>query len=306
MKEKIFVVILNWNGIRETLSCLRSLERVSFSDFDFKVVVVDNGSNDDSVKKLNQARFKFNYELVKNHQNLGFAGGNNIGLGLALKQGADYVMVLNNDTLVDSDFLNNLVTVLKSKKNAGVVSPKIYFASGFEFHKNRYRKSELGKVVWYAGGRIDWANVMGINEGVDKVDRGQFSRRRTVDFATGCCSLFSAKALKKVGLFDENYFMYFEDVDLSLRLKKAGFGVFFEPQGIIWHKVARSSGIGSNLNDYFISRNRLLFGFKYAPVRVKGALLKESVRLLFKGRPWQKQGIRDFYLGRFGLGSWHK
>jgi len=306
MKEKIFVVVLNWNGAQETLSCLKSLEKASFSDFDFKVIVVDNGSDDDLVERLSQVNFRFDYELIKNHKNLGFAGGNNVGLDLALRQGADYVMVLNNDTLVDPSFLVHLAVVLRSEKNAGVVSPKIYFASGFEFHKNRYRKSELGKIIWYAGGKIDWANVIGINEGVDEVDCGQFSHRREVDFATGCCSLFSAKALRKVGLFDERYFLYFEDVDLSVRLKRGGFGIFFEPQGIIWHKVARSSGIGSDLNDYFISRNRLLFGFKYAPVRVKGALLKESVKFLVKGRPWQKQGVKDFYLGRLGLGSWHK
>ena len=98
--------------------------------------------------------------------------------------------------------------------------------------------------------------------------------------------------------------MYFEDTDLSQRLKLAGKKIVYDPSGVIWHKVAQSSGIGSNLNDYFTTRNRMLFGMKYASFRTKIALLRESVRLLISGRKYQKQGIKDFYLGRFGKGSW--
>src|SRR3989344_2902107 len=110
--------------------------------------------------------------------------------------------------------------------------------------------------------------------------------------------------LEKSGLFDEKYFMYYEDTDLSLRIKKNGFKLFYIPQAIVWHKVAQSSGIGSELNDYFITRNRLLFGMKYAKIRSRFALYRESLRLLSSGRKWQKKGVIDFYLGRFGKGSW--
>jgi GT2 family glycosyltransferase len=116
--------------------------------------------------------------------------------------------------------------------------------------------------------------------------------------------LLRSEALKDIGLFDEKYFMYLEDADLSQRLKKKGWEVLYAPKTEIWHKVAQSSGIGSDLNDYFITRNRLLFGMRYAKCRTKLALVKESFKLLLTGRGWQKIGVRDFYLGRFRKGSW--
>ena len=114
----------------------------------------------------------------------------------------------------------------------------------------------------------------------------------------------NTSALKDVGFFNEDYFMYFEDVELSLRMKEKGWQVIYAPGGVIWHKVARSSGIGSDLNDYYTTRNRMLFGLKYSSVRTKIALIRESGRIIIGGRKWQKRGIKDFYLRRFGKGSW--
>jgi len=99
--------------------------------------------------------------------------------------------------------------------------------------------------------------------------------------------------------------MYYEDIDLSMRIKKAGFEVLYIPSANVWHKVAQSSGIGSGLNDYFITRNRLLFGMRYAKLRTRFALYRESLRFLLSGRVWQRKGVLDFYLGRLGKGSWH-
>ena len=304
MKKKVTTIVLNWNGWKDTISCLESLSLVDTSSFDLEVLVVDNASNDDSIHKLEEYKKKFDFKLIKNASNLGFAEGNNVGLRYAISKGFDYAMVLNNDTLVDRKIFSHLLSAFEDNGGVGVVSPKIYFAKGFEFHKGRYSNSDLGKVIWYAGGKVDWNNVMGINLGVDEVDQGQFEEIKEVDFATGCSSIFSVPVLKKVGLYDKRYFMYFEDVDLSLRIKKAGYKVLFQPKGIVWHKVAQSSNIGSDLNDYFISRNRLLFGLKYAQLRTKIALFRESLRFLLRGRKWQKIGVRDFYLGKFGKGSW--
>jgi GT2 family glycosyltransferase len=304
MKKKVATVVLNWNRWKDTISCLESLSHVDAFSFNLEVLVVDNASSDDSIHKLEEFKKKFDFKLIKNAYNLGFAEGNNVGLRYAISKGFDYVMVLNNDTLVDRKIFSYLLSVFEDNRRVGVVSPKIYFAKGFEFHKERYSTRDLGKVIWYAGGKVDWDNVMGINSGVDEVDQGQFEEIKEVDFATGCSSIFSVSVLKKIGLYDKRYFMYFEDVDLSLRIKKAGYKVMFQPKGIVWHKVAQSSGIGSDLNDYFISRNRLLFGFKYAPTRTKMALFRESLRFLLRGRKWQKIGVRDFYLGKFEKGSW--
>ena len=114
----------------------------------------------------------------------------------------------------------------------------------------------------------------------------------------------SRNALEKVGLFDEKYFMYFEDTDLSMRLKRVGFRVFYVPRAVLWHKVAQSSAIGSSLNDYFITRNRMLFGMKYAPLRARFALLREALKFLLYGRNWQRIGVIDYITGNLWKGSW--
>ncbi|OGM05223.1 hypothetical protein A2715_04690 [Candidatus Woesebacteria bacterium RIFCSPHIGHO2_01_FULL_39_32] len=299
---KVFVVILNWNRPDDTVECLESINRLSVVGYQLSVVVVDNASSDDSIEKIQNDKLKF--KIIENKENLGFAGGNNVGIKYAIKNGADYVMVLNNDTIVHPDLVLRIIEATKKHSNFGVASPKIYFEREFEFHKERYKKDDLGKVIWYAGGQIDWDNVYGKTRGVDEVDKGRYDEVEETDFATGTCMFLSRKALEKVGLFDEKYFMYYEDTDLSLRIKKAGFKVLYIPKAVVWHKVAQSSGIGSKLNDYFTTRNRLLFGMRYARLRTRFALYKESLRLLVTAREWQKRGILDFYFGRFGKGSW--
>lgn len=299
---KVYVVILNWNRPKDTLECVNSVFALIKDNFEITVVVVDNASTDNSVKLLTKLGSKI--VLVQNTSNLGFSGGNNVGIKYALTHHADYVLVLNNDTLVKNDLLQRLLHSAKAE-NAYLVCPKIYFAKGFEFHKSRYKPNEQGKVLWAVGGVIDWNNIYASNRGVDEVDRGQYNTLTEVAFAPGTCLLAKADLLNKIGLFDEKYFLYMEDVDLSVRAKRAGFKVICDPSAVIWHKVAGSSGIGSKLNDYYITRNRLLFGMKYAKNRTKLALIKESIQLLlFTGRKWQRRAIVDAYIGNFGQGSW--
>ncbi|KKQ52149.1 MAG: glycosyl transferase family protein [Microgenomates group bacterium GW2011_GWC1_38_12] len=311
LSMKIFIIILNWNRADDTLDCLKSVEKLQITNYKLQIIIVDNASTDDSIKKIKKGIKSTTStkgiisKIIGNRTNLGFAAGNNVGVKYALDQGADYIMVLNNDTVVDKNLLIEFLKALKKYPKAGILSPKIYFASGFEFHKDRYKKSELGKVIWYSGGKIDWNNVYGFGRGVDEVDNGQYDEVTETDFATGTCMFLSRNALEKVGLFDEKYFMYFEDTDLSMRLKRVGFRVFYVPRAVLWHKVAQSSGIGSDLNDYFITRNRLLFGMRYAKLRTRFALYRESLRFLLSGRVWQRKGVLDFYLGRLGKGSWH-
>lgn len=306
---KVSIVILNWNRKKETIECLKSLKELRITNYELEIVVIDNGSTDGSVEAIRKgiagitSTTGITGELVRNRKNLGFAGGNNVGIRYALHNGADFILILNNDTLVDKNLLVYLIKAAEKYKNAGIFSPKIYFAPGFEFHKKRYSKKDSGKVIWYAGGVINWENVLGENRGVDEVDRGQYSGVEETDFATGAAMFIRREVLQTVKLFDERYFMYLEDVDLCQRVKNYDWKVLFVPDAVLWHKVAQSSGIGSDLNDYYITRNRLLFGVRYAPLRSKIALLRESIRLLFSGRKWQKRGILDFYLGRFREGN---
>lgn len=304
---RICVVILNWKGFTDTRECLESLDRLIVNNYELSVVVVDNNSGDGSVEKLRRLKYKkFKPMILENKENLGFAEGNNVGMDWAMENGADWIMVLNNDTIVDKDLIIQLVKTVKKEKKVGILSPKIYFAKGFEFHKKRYKKDELGNVLWYAGGIVDWNNVYGKNRGVDEVDGGQYNKDLEIDFATGASMFINVEALREVGGFDRRYFMYLEDVDLSLRMKKKGWKVWFVPNAQLWHKVAQSSGIGSDLNDYYLTRNRIGFALKYAPLRAKLAVVREAIKLLYMGREWQKKGAWDFALGKMGRGSYAK
>ena len=297
-------MILNWNRGADTVACLKSLDKIRTpKETEVLTIVVDNASTDDSLILLHKLKSPA-FRIVQNEANLGYVGGNNVGIKVALEEKCDWVMVLNNDTLVDRDFLKEMLVEVGQNKKVGLVSPKIYFACGFEFHKDRYPKGVLGKVIWSAGGSIDWANCFGKNTGIDDVDRGQYDEVKEIEFATGACLFIKAEVFEKLGIFDERYYLYFEDADFSQKLDKAGFEMLYVPKSIIWHKVAQSSGVGSDLNDYFITRNRLLFGLTYAPLKTKLALIREAVGFLVSGRVWQKRGVSDFFKRNFGKGSW--
>lgn len=311
--SKTAIILLNFNSTDETIDCLKSLQTVSGEPDDIMIVVVDNHSSEQEVKKLETYIHditntqKINtIHFIKNSQNLGFSGGNNEGIEYALREQTEYILILNNDTVVSKDFLSHMQAEIKKDEKIGVVVPKIYFAPGHEFHKNRYRVKEQGKVIWYAGGTIDWANVIGHHVGVDEIDtQDQYTASQSTEYATGACMLVRSSVIKQVGMFDTDYFLYYEDSDLSMRIQKAGYTIMFVPSAVIWHKNAGSTGgSGSELQDYYITRNRLLFGFKYAPIRSKIALLKEAGKQLFNGRDWQKKGIQDFFLRRLGKGRY--
>lgn len=295
---KIAVVILNFNGLAQTLECLASLRRIDAKDFNIEKIVVDNFSSDGSVEALSNLK---DIILIENQENLGFCGGNNIGVKKALERKADYIFILNNDTLVEKNCLKELA---HAAEKGHIISPKIYFAPGYEFHK-KYKKNDLGKVIWYAGAQIDWQNILGKHLGVDEVDRGQFKIQKSTDFATGAAMFVKREVFEKIGLFDEKYFLYLEDMDFCLRAKKANFKIIFTPKAIVWHKNAQSSqGSGSSLQDYFITRNRLLFATKYAKFKTKLALFKQ-VLLDFHSKE-RRLALFDYMRGKFGKGSYLK
>lgn len=296
IKPVVALIILNFNGLQETLDCLDSVHRITTAGFLLKKIVVDNASTDGSPEALCKLQ---DIELIRSQVNKGFSGGMNLGINYALKNMADYVVVLNNDTIVDPGFITNL---LKETGRAQIISPKIYFAAGYEFHKSRYKKSDLGKVIWYAGAKIDWDNIIGVHIGVDEVDHGQFKTGK-VALATGCCMMVSSDVFRKIGLLNEKYFLYLEDMDFSFRAKRAGFEILFDSASIIWHKNASSAGgSGSKLQDYYITRNRLLFGFKYAKFKTKMALLK-SIFIQSKNNPAKRKALLDFLTLKYGKQS---
>lgn len=296
MKQKVAFVIVNWNHKDDTVRCLETLKEVKQKNFEIIVYVIDNGSTNDSA-----AVIKKNHPwiiLIETENNLGFTGGNNIGIRSALDVNADFIWILNNDTLVDKNILSTL-KVFKDPK-VGIVGSKIYFAPGSEYHKIRYIEKNRGRVLWYAGGVIDWNNMYASHRGVDEVDTGQYDNVEETSFVTGCSMIVKKEVFEKIGLFDEKFFAYLEDLDFCLRAKQAGFTLLYNPQSILWHKNAGSSGVGSKLHQYYMTRNRFIVGMRYASIRTKFALAREAFRIMFLGSPIRRKAVMDTLMGKFG------
>ncbi len=303
---KVAIVILTYNSCKMTKEQLVDIAKLSTFGIEALCVVVDNASKDQTNQQLKDYKLpNMEYVFLESNLNLGYAGGNNIGIRYALKNGFEYILVMNNDLVLSKNLLTILVEFMKKNLDVGICSPKIYFAKGYEFNKDKYKESDKGKVIWYAGGIIDKNNVYTSHKGVDEIDVGQFEIPQETDSASGACMIIRKEVFKKVGLLNEKYFLYWEDVDLSMRVKKAGYKVMYLPYSPVWHKVSKSTGgSGSTTNDYFLTRNRLFFALKYSKLRTKLAVLRDTINLLLSGRKGQKFGAMDALLGNGGPGSW--
>jgi GT2 family glycosyltransferase len=296
--KRVAIIIVNWNGITDTQTCIASLIKLHNQGIILSIIIVDNGSTDNSVLTIKQ---KFpQVELIELKSNLGFSGGVNAGLKQAGTQNYDFFWLINNDTIVDPDALHALLDAF-SDKTVGIAGPKIYFAPGHEYHFEKYAKDERGKVIWYAGGIIDWNNMYASHRGVDQVDHQQFENIETTDFVTGCSMIIKRSVIEKIGYFNDRYYLYLEDVDYCLRAKHAGFRLLYVPKAVIWHINAGSSAKpGNSLHEYYFTRNRIYIGNTYASWRTKFALLRESMRQLVSGSKIRRQAVWDAYTGKFG------
>lgn len=243
----IAIILVNWNGFDFTKACLDSLRKVDFSDF--KVILVDNASQNQEGQRLKKTFPEI--ELIENFENLGFSGGNNAGIRFALHQGFTHLMLLNNDTIVEPDFLGEMMRKFLQNPGLGVVQPLILFLHD-------------PKIIWSAGGK--WIPSLGraITLG-DREPLADFRcKKEDLDWATGCCILISREAVLATGLLNEQYFVYFEDVEWSLRFRKAGFGIALAEKAVIYHEAGASSrknhseGTLSPKVFYFHVRNQLL------------------------------------------------
>ncbi len=237
----VAVIVLNWRGLVDTLQCCASLAGATYRGM--RVYVVENGSGDDSAEVLSREFPQFTH--IANVENLGFTGGNNAAMDRALADGAEYVLLLNNDTEVAADFVSQMVAAADADPTIGVVGARIYYHS---------RPDEL----WYGGGRIDlggWPIARHVDEG--KRDTGEASGGET-DFVTGCCMLLRAEMVRQVGMLDAAYGYYDEDVDLCLRAKAAGWRVWYEPRAKLWHKVSRSTARVGEAVLYYGWRNQVV------------------------------------------------
>lgn len=243
----VVVVILNWNGKIDTLDCLRSIKTIDYKNF--STVIVDNGSEDDSVTS-----FRSNYPditVLEAGKNLGYAGGNNIGMRWALGQGANYVLLLNNDTVVDPDIINGFVHSAEILKDGGLFGAKIFYY-------------DSPNMLWNAG--ADWVSALGdhVTRGSQKHDDGTYDQISESAYANGCALFARADVLEKVGLLDESFFLIYEETDLAYRVTKAGYRIYYIPYAKVWHKVSVSiGGDNSPIARYFNARNQLLWSKRH-------------------------------------------
>lgn len=243
----ISIITVNYNQPQVTGQLLQSLRNIDYKNIE--IMVVDNGSSSGNIDSL-LPKFP-NVQFLKSAQNLGFAGGNNIAVQ---KAKGDYLLFINNDTEVDPDFLAPLVECLQQKANAGMASPKInYFTE-----KNLIQYAGSSEMNPYTGRN----RCIGYREH----DRGQFNAIRPTAFIHGAAMLVKREVLKKVGLMDESFFLYYEELDWCARARRAGFTVWYVGESVVYHKESVSTGQDSPFKLYYVTRNRLLFMRRNYPV----------------------------------------
>jgi GT2 family glycosyltransferase len=293
----VSIIVLNYNSRDDTLACLRSLEHLTY--LYVEVIVVDNGSTDGTVEAVRE-QFP-DVTLMPTGANLGFTGGNNVAIRYALNKGADYIMLLNNDTIVAPDMIDRMLNALERDPSLGVVGPLIYY----------YDQPE---VVWSAGGSIDWQRGMTRMAGIGEEDKGQFGENaRAVDFVSGCALLARRAVWERVGLLDDQFFMYYEEIEWCVRVNRAGFKIAHVPTAMIWHKISIEARAASPHTFYYMTRNRLLFlGRTGAGLRAQLVTLIEYAHTFTSWtlRPkWRNRrhlraimwrAIRDYSTGKFG------
>jgi GT2 family glycosyltransferase len=253
---KLVAVVLNWNGGDHTLAALESLRGV-------ETICVDNGSVDGSPDAV-AARFP-GVEVIRTGANLGFSGGNNVGIRRALARDADWVLLLNNDAVADEGLPAALEKAAGQRPDAGVLACKVYFA-------------EPRDVLMYAGGSVNLTlGYWGRQDGFGERDDGRFDRLRDVDRATGAAMAVSRTAAARAGLLDEGLFAYAEDAEWCIRIRKAGLAVVFVPEAKAWHVGSASTGgLMSPASLYYDTRNMIVVAERHRPLP-RGARLARRV-----------------------------
>lgn len=255
-KYSLGLIIVNWNNADVILDCLRSIRVAGFIS---NVVIVDNASSDESLGKIKQKYPRIN--IIQNKENLGYVGGNNRGIKYLLDHGVEYFFILNPDTEIEKDTIERLIEIFQQDKKIGIAGPKIYDKEG---------------KIWSCGGIIDKKRFSGGLIGLDEKDYGQYDNVMNVDYIPGTAMMVKREVFEKAGLFEEKYFIYYEDAELSLKGKKAGFKIVFVPKAVIHHKESTSFGKESKAHSYYMARNHLLFVERNAPILIK---IRELIRL---------------------------
>lgn len=240
MPPLVSIITINYNQLRLTCELLKSLRKLTYPAVE--VIVVDNNSAENPTETL-AARFP-EVKLIVSKENLGFAGGNNLGIQASK---GEYLLFLNNDTEVDGGALEPLVELFETDPQAGAASSKILYWNSNE-------------TIQYAGSsRIDPFTGRSKRVGYMEKDNGQYKSVRETELAHGAAMMVPRRVIDKVGMMPEFFFLYYEEVDWCESIKRAGYKIFFVPQSKVYHKESMSIGKGSTLKTYYMTRNRLLY-----------------------------------------------
>lgn len=290
-------VICSWNGREDTLACLESIQRVRWDRL--TNIVIDNGSTDGTTRAVSD-RFP-DTVLVRSEENIGASGGNNLGMRRAQELGADYVLVLNNDTEVDPGLVEALVAEAERRPDAGALCPLIYY-------------DDPPDTIWYAGAEYDpRKGYNGRLTGYRETDTGQYSSVREITHALTGAMLVPRQVLEDVGLLDDALFIHIDDTEWSLRMQRAGYRIYYVPTAKLWHKIsAACGGEDSPTVCYYAMRNTLEVNSRYAPLRGLPALRRYLVTVAAHLAHARKgsdplgnaravvEGWRDYHRGRLG------
>lgn len=240
MQPCVSIITINYNQLQVTCALLDSLRKITYPKVE--VIVVDNHSTIDPGPEI--ASQYPEVKLIVSKENLGFAGGNNLGIRASK---GDYVLFLNNDTEVEPGFIEPLIAVFESHADAGIASPKILYHNS-------------GDTIQYAGStRIDPYTGRSKRIGYMERDKGQHNVLRQTDLAHGAAMMVPRRVIDNVGMMPEFFFLYYEEVDWCESIKKAGYKIYFVPDSRVYHKESMSIGKGSTLKTYYMTRNRVLY-----------------------------------------------
>ena len=296
---RVFVIILTWNRVDDIVTCLESFSSLEYANYE--VIVVDNASEDESVEVVRE-RFPW-ATLIVNDDNLGYVGGNNVGMRYALEHGADYVFILNSDTKIVPNVLSELVTVMQGSPDIGITGAKNLYMENPSYSWGKY-------------GVLNWGPMLVFTHGRFRMDYPEDSPK-DVDWVIGNGCMMSREALERVGLFDEDFFQVNEDVDWCVRARNLGYRAVYVDTATILHRGASSADVTKPVMfsyGYFLGRNAIMFARKHANplqwvklltlmafglvMRITIFAIRDTVRAAL-GQQHFLNGVSDGFLGRF-------
>lgn len=280
----VYIILLNYNGWSDTIECLNSIHKIDYKNY--QTILVDNASLSRPPELIKIAQEKCDI-FIQSPSNQGFAFGNNLGIKYALEHNTDFILLLNNDTIVEPDFLKLMIEKAQDNDFPGIIGCKILF------YNDRNK-------VWFNGGKVNWWKGIGLHFDINK-NLEETTKRSDIEYITGCVMLIRRNVINKIGFLDENYFMYYEDVEYSQRAIQNGYSIDYHPEAIVYHKIGASGGssLGENTTTVFYgnkSRRKFISSKVY-----KERLLPRLTAILYYSLSRLLKSFMYLLFGRYTL-----